>query len=289
MQTLTSGYWRKIACIFFGSAIFALGFDLFLAPNQIHAGGVSGIATLLAALTGFHSIGLITLILNIPLLLISAKKLGRWFFVGSLMGVALSSGFLELCSLLPAPTTEPLVGALFGGVITGAGLGVVLLAGASTGGIDIASRLLHLRYQNFPLSKLMLVIDLVIVALTGLVFQDINKALYSGITLYVCSETLNAVICSFDYSKVALIVSKEYAAIAAKIGTDLNRGVTLLNGEGYYAHKETCVLLCAVKRSQTAELKALVAQMDSDAFLILMEAHQVLGSGFKRYSKDSLT
>ena len=130
--------------------------------------------------------------------------------------------------------------------------------------------------------------DMIVVVLTGLVFHDISKALYTGLTVFVTGQVVDAVVYRFDYSKVALIISSEYEAIAEAIGRRLDRGATFLHGEGSYSHTQTKVVLAAVKKQQIAELKELVVELDPNAFIILQEAHQVLGDGFSRYSKHSL-
>ena len=271
-----------------GSFVFALGFDFFLAPNDLNSGGISGLAMVVVELLGFGSVGTLSILINLPLFALGGIKIGRRFFVGSLIGLIASSVFIDTLVLLPAPQSEPLLGALYGGVVCGAGLGMVFVAGTSTGGSDILVRLLKLRYRNVPIGQISMSFDLVVVVLTGLVFRDITKALYTGVTVYICGKVIDAMVYRFDYSKVALIISKEYDEIARQIGLKLDRGATFLNGEGSYSHQPTKVVLAAIKRQQLAELKELVTRIDPDAFIIVQEAHQVLGDGFSRYSKDSL-
>ena len=177
---------------------------------------------------------------------------------------------------------------MYGGAICGLGLGIVFSTGASTGGSDIITRLLKLRYQNVPIGVITMVFDLSVAALTGLAFRDVSCMLYSGVAIFVSGRVMDTVVYSFDYSKVALIISGRHEIIADKISAQLDRGVTYLHGEGYYSGKDTKVILTAVKRYQLAELKALVSEIDPDAFVILQEAHQVLGDGFARYSRDAL-
>lgn len=284
-------FWREhgwIVATVFGSTIFALGFALFLAPNDMNAGGISGLAMVFVELTGLGSVGMLSILINLPLFLLGGLKIGRRFFVGSLMGMVLSSVLIDLFSMFSLPVVEPLIGVLYGGVLCGFGLGVVFVCGTSTGGSDILVRLLKLKYRNVPIGQISLCFDALVVALTGLVFQDITKALYTGVTVFVTSKVIDAVVYRFDYSKVALIISHEYQAIAEAIGTRLDRGATYLHGEGTYSHRETKVVLAAVKKQQLAELKELVMQIDPKAFVIVQEAHQVLGDGFSRYHKHSL-
>ncbi len=271
-----------------GCALFGLGFNLFLLPGGMNAGGLSGLAMVLVHLLGFGTVGTVTAIVNLPLFVIAGLKVGKKFFFGSLVGMAFLSIFIDLMANIPAPATEPLIAAAYGGVLCGVGLGIVFAGGASTGGSDIIVRLLKMRWQNVPIGIINTVFDLLVAALTGAVFQDISCALYSGIAIFISGRVMDAVIYRFDYSKVALIITKEYEEVTRQIGNQLERGVTLLHGEGGYTHEEKRVILTAVKRQQLAELKELVVQIDPGAFIIVQEAHQVLGDGFKKYSKDSL-
>lgn len=271
-----------------GAAIFALGFDLFLIPNGLNTGGVSGLAMVAYQILGIGSVGLIQIILNIPLFLVGGIKIGKKFFWGSLVGMTGSSLFIDLFSIIPAPQTEPLLGVVYGSVLCGVGIGTVFAAGTSTGGADILARLLKLRYRNVPVGQICLCIDLTVAVLTGLVFRDVTKTLYTGVTVFITSKVMDAVIYRFDYSKVVLIITREYEQVAKAVGDRLHRGTTFLYGQGAYSGVDTKVVLTAVKRQQLAELKELVTQIDPTAFIIVQEAHQVLGDGFASYSKDSL-
>ncbi len=271
-----------------GCIVFGLGFNLFLLPNGLNAGGLSGLAMVFVTITDFGMVGTITALVNIPLFALAGMKIGRKFFWYSLVGMIFSSLFIDLLVMLPQPQTEPLVAALYGGVLCGFGLGVVFSTGASTGGSDIITRLLKLRYQNVPIGVITICLDLFVAGLTGLAFQDVNRMLYSGVAIFVAGRVMDAVVYSFDYSKVALIISREHEVIAKAVTQKLERGVTYLQGEGFYSGRDTKVILTAIKRYQLAELKAMVVKIDPDAFIILQEAHQVLGDGFSRYSKDSL-
>ena len=287
METIRQKYGWIISTLL-GSLIFALGFDLFLVPNDLNPGGISGLSVIIVEVLGFGSVGTLSILINLPLFALGGIKIGKRFFIGSLMGMMTSSVLIDLMAALPAPQNEPLLGALYGGVVCGAGLGMVFMAGTSTGGSDILVRLLKLRYRNVPIGQISMTFDLVVVVLTGLVFHDVTKALYTGVTVYICGKVIDAMVYRFDYTKVALIISKEYDEIARQIGLKLDRGATFLHGEGSYSHAPTKVVLAAIKRQQLAELKELVTRIDPDAFIIVQEAHQVLGDGFSRYSKDSL-
>lgn len=271
-----------------GSALFAVGFDMFLAPNNLNAGGVSGLAMVVQHFLGIGSIGLITALINLPLFILGGIKLGRKFIVGSFVGMVTSSLFIDLLNFLPTIETDPLLASLYGGVTAGIGLGLVFSCGSSTGGSDIIVRLLKLRYQDVPIGVINMCFDLCVAVLTGFVFGQFDRALYSGITIFVTGKVIDAVVYSFDYSKVALIITPHYEQVAKLIGDKLDRGATFLNAEGSYSGNSTKVVLSAVRKQQVTELKQLVVDVDPDAFIIVQDAHQVLGDGFARYSKFNL-
>lgn len=284
-------FWNKfgwVAATLFGSAVFALGFSMFLEPNDMSAGGISGLAMVFVEVFHVGTVGSLSILINLPLFILGGLKIGKRFFAGSLLGMLLSSVMIDSFTCFAIPDLEPLLAVLYGGVICGLGLGVVFVSGTSTGGSDILVRLLKLRYRNVPIGQISMYFDVIVVTLTGLVFQDVTKALYTGLVVFITGQVIDAVVYRFDYSKVALIISKEHDAIAKAIGETMGRGATFLNGEGSYSGKEIKVVLSAVKRQQITELKDLVIRIDPDAFIILQEAHQVLGDGFARHTKDSL-
>lgn len=285
-KALQTALW--IGKILVGCILFALGFNLFLEPNGLNAGGLSGLAMVLVHVIGYGSVGVFTAIFNLPLFLLGGRKIGKQFFVGSLIGMLTLSAAIDLLTVIPVPQIDPLLASLYGGVACGLGLGLVFAAGASTGGSDIVVRLLKRSFQNVPIGTINMCFDLVVAALTGLVFMDASRALYSGVAIFVTGKVIDAVVYRFDYSNVALIISKQHETIAQRIGKELDRGATYLHGQGTYSGNETKVVLTAVKRRQVAELKELVVEIDPNAFIIVMDAHQVLGDGFARYSKDAL-
>ena len=277
-----------IAATILGSALFAFGFSCFLLPNEISTGGISGLALVAVELLRFGSVGSVSILINLPLFLVAGLKIGRRFFFGSLAGMLISSALIDVFAAVSMPATEPLIGALYGGVLCGLGLGMVFAAGGSTGGSDIVVRLLKLRYRDVPIGQISMCFDATVVIITGIVFRDLNKALYTGVAVFLCGKVMDAVVYRFDYSKVALIMTREHQAVAEAINTQLDRGATFLRGEGSYTHREMMVVLTAVKRQQITELKELVMEIDPSAFVIVQEAHQVLGDGFSRYHRNAL-
>ena len=277
-----------LAKIVLGCAVFSFGFDVFLEPNGLNAGGISGIAMLITHVTGFGTVGALSAMINLPLFFFGGRKIGLKFFVGSILGTIFLSVFLDLFLLIPVIETEPLLGCLYGGIICGVGLGIVFMSGASTGGMDIVVRLLKQKYRHLNIGTISIALDFIVAALTALVYGDIANMLYILITVFLSGQVVDAVVYKFDYSNVAYIISRRHEQIAKVICTDLERGVTYLYAQGYYSGNDTKVILTAVKRGQLARLKELVVAIDPDAFIIMQEAHQVLGDGFARYSHDSL-
>ena len=288
--------WDKIGWVvttILGSFIFGAGYAIFLGPNNLNAGGISGLSAVIVQFVDprgvipFLSVGILTICINLPLFAIGGLKIGKRFFLGSLLGLSLSSMVMDY---LPVALVldEPLLAALYGGVVTGFGLGLVFMSGTSTGGSDIVVRLVKLKARNTNIGVIAMAFDVFVVALTGLVFNNIENALYTGITAFLCSKVIDMVVYGFDNTKTAMIVTKEHEKVAAAIGVQLGRGATYLYSQGSYSLMDGKVVLVAVYPRQVAELKELVVGIDPKAFIILQEAHQVLGDGFAKHSKDSL-
>ena len=275
--------------IILGCALFGIGFNLFLEPHTLNAGGVTGLSMIAHHLLKIATVGTITILINIPLFALGGLKLGKKFFFDSLLGMIASSTAVDIFAYLPPlQVDDPLVAALYGGVLGGLGLGLVFSVGATTGGSDIIVRLLKRKWPYVPIGTINTCFDLAVVTLTGIAFQDMTRTLYCAIAVFVMGQVIDAVVYRFDYSKVALIITKKHDEVAYKIGQELGRGATFLHGEGSYRHEDTKVILTAVKRQQLSDLKRLVVEIDPNAFIIVQEAHQVLGDGFSRYSKDAL-
>ena len=279
---------RNLVKTVIGCFLFALSLNLLLLPNELNAGGISGLSMTLVHALDKGSVGLYTALFNLPLFVFGAKVLGKRFLIGSIFGTVLSSALIDALSILPPIQAEPLLAALYGGALCGLGLGLVFTAGMTTGGTDILARLLKRRWRDISIGRISIIFDFSVAVLTGLAFQDPAKTLYSGVAIVATGLVVDAVVYRFDYSRTVLIISRRYQAIAERIGTELHRGATYLEGQGSYSGASVKVILTAVRRQQLTPLKQLVANLDPDAFVIVHEAHQVLGDGFSRYSLDSL-
>lgn len=292
---MKQNFWSRYGWILgtiVGSVIFGASYALFLSPCNLNAGGISGLAAVIVALCNpegtvpFLTVGALTIIINLPLFAIGGMRIGRRFFFGSLLGMTVSSLVMDYFPI--SLTVDPLMGALYGGAMAGIGVGIVFLSGASTGGADIVVRLVRLKARNMNLGQISMSFDAVVICLTGLVFGDISNALYTGVSVFLVGKLMDAVVYGFDNSKVAWIITREYEAVVRRIDEKLGRGATYLYGQGTYSQQDTKVVLVAISPKQMAELKDLVMETDPAAFMIMQDAHKVLGDGFSQHDKNGL-
>ena len=268
------------------SAVYALGFNWCFAPNDIAFGGLTGVAQIINLFLPRAPVGTVVILLNFPLFLLGWRLLGGRALAASLYAMFVSSAAIDLLAGFYTfqPMDDPLLAALYGGVLMGASLGVILLQGATTGGTDLMARLLQLRLAWLPMGKLLLGCDLAVVVAAAAAFGELDSALYGTVALYVSSRVMDLVLYGLDNSKVAYIISQKHQEIASQLTQELERGVTLLRGQGAWSGQETQVLLCAFKQRQIADLKRVVRSLDPDAFLIVCDAHEVMGLGFRPHS-----
>ena len=280
---------RDYLWITLASVLYALSFDWFYAPNQLGFGGLTALGMILNHLSPAIPIGTSVLVLNIPIFLLGWKFLGGHTLVSSLFAMTATSLLVDLFAALYAfPAMDPMLASIFGGVTLGASLGIIFAKGATTGGTDLIARLLKLPFAWLPMGKLMLAVDLTMLLAVSAVFRSLESAMYGIIALYITTAVMDQVLYGLDRSKVAYIVTANPRPMAAEIDRQLDRGVTYLHGEGSFSGQDKLVLMCAFKQRQIVPLKALVHELDPEAFLIVCDAHEVLGKGFRRYQKNDL-
>lgn len=277
-------FWSNVALIIAGCLLFALAFDLFLEPNSISPGGFSGLALILSRLIPLAP-GFLIIVMNIPFLLAGYRRIGRRFILYTLFATFLSSLLIDLFAFLPPFTEDVLLASLYGGVLMGAGLGLVFLGGATTGGTDIVMRLLRLKFPHIRAGRLMLISDFFVVTASAVTFRNYNLALYAIIAIYVSSLVIDAVVYGLDKTQVAYIVTDKHDEVVRRISDELDRGATYLKAQGTYHKDDKLVIMCAMRVQQTSELIKLVNDIDPDAFLILHEASEIVGNGFERRSE----
>lgn len=268
--------------------IFALSFDWFFEPNQIGMGGLTGLAQVINALLPWASVGILVAVLNVPLFLLGWKLIGRHLLVSSLFSMLVSSLAIDGIALLyKFPGMDTMLACLVGGAMMGAGVGLVFSQGATTGGTDVVARLLKLKFPWLPMGKLVLIPDFVVLALVAVVFGSVNAALYGLVALFVSAVVIDKMLYGLDESKVAYIISDSWRKTADAI-LARDRGVTILSASGAYTGNEKHVLLVAFKQREIVEIKRIVHETDPRAFLIVCNAHDVLGEGFGEYKKEGL-
>jgi uncharacterized membrane-anchored protein YitT (DUF2179 family) len=262
-----------------GSAIIALAFNVFLLPNQIASGGVSGISTILLSVLGWEP-AYVQWAFNIPLFIAGVILLGKQFGVKTLVGTLFLPFVVFLTKDIEPWTNDALLSALFGGIAVGLGLGIVFRGNASTGGTDLAAQIIT-KYTGLTLGTSVVLIDGLIVISAALVF-DIERGLYALIALYVTSKTIDLVQVGFGRSKTAMIITNKQEEVRAGILNKIDRGVTKLSAYGGFTDNERPVLMCVVDQREFTKLKQLVKTLDPTAFVVVMDASEVLGEGFKR-------
>ena len=283
-QHLVPYLWITLA-----SAVYAVGFNWCYEPNQIGFGGITGLGQIINYLLPWAPIGTVVIILNVPLFILGWKFLGGHILISSLYAMFISSVFIDVLHLLyQFKPMDPMLACIFGGVLMGGSLGVVFLQGATTGGTDLVARLLKLRFAWLPMGKILLGVDLSVILAVAAVFGNLSSALYGIVALYLSSFVMDKALYGLDNAKVAYIISDSYEAITQALIHDIDRGVTILHGQGGWSGAEKKVLMVAFKQKQIVEIKRMVNDIDPHAFLVVCDAHEVLGDGFRAYQENDI-
>ena len=279
---------RSYAIMALGSVIFALAFDAFFSASQVAMGGITGLAQVINVLLPGLSVGLLAFLLNVPLFLAGWKFIGFHLLASSLFSMAVSSAAIDaIAAAYTFPAMDPMLAAICGGAVMGLGLGMVFSQGATTGGTDIVARLMKLKFPWLPMGKLVLVPDGVVLTLAAVAFGRIETALYGAVAIFVSAKVMDTVLYGLDTSKVAYIISDQWKE-TAKVLLAMDRGVTILRGEGAWTGDDKQVLMVAFKQKEIVQIKQLVHETDPRAFLIVVDARDVLGEGFGEYQKDEI-
>lgn len=272
-----------------GSACYALGFVWCYAPNGIAFGGVTGLAQIINFFIPKAPVGVTVIVLNIPLFALGWKLIGGRLLVSSLYAMFISSVFIDVLTPLRSwQPMDPMLACIFGGLLMGLSLGLIFQQGSTTGGTDLLARLLKLKLAWLPMGKLLMGIDLAVILSVAAAFGTLNAAMYGLVALYITSIVMDGVLYGMDNAKVAYIISDKNREISDVLVTKMDRGVTILHGQGAYTGADKDVLMCAFKQREIASIKAAVKDIDPAAFLIVCDAHEVLGEGFRDYKKDDL-
>ncbi|HAN21290.1 MAG: hypothetical protein A2Y15_02210 [Clostridiales bacterium GWF2_36_10] len=267
--------------------IYAIGVSLFLDPNKLAPGGVTGIAIIIYHLTGFAT-GSMIIIINIPIMLFAIYKFGIKLFFSTIFALVVSSLFINLLAPFEALTIDPLLASVTGAVLVGFSIGLIFRAGATTGGADILVKLLRLKFRHIKTGIVFLLFDGLVVAASAIFLNNIDAALYAGIAVLIQAVVLDLVLYGTDGARVLYIISDYEEKIAARFMQELDVGVTYLQGYGAYTKKEKRVMLCAMRKQQLPRAREIVLQVDEEAFMIISSANQVFGEGFRRHDSVDL-
>ena len=282
------GTLKQYGLITFSCALYALGFCWCCVPGHMTVGGLTGIAQILNVYFPALPVGVMTLVMNIPLFILGLKLLGKGVLISSLYAMAVSSLMIDGINAIHSfQPLEPVLACVYGGLICGVGFGIMLQQGATTGGTELAARLIKLKVQQLPIGKLCLMIDLVVIVTYSLTFRQLTQALYCIAMLYICTTVMDKVVYGGNAAKLAYIISPRHEEITRRL-LELDLGVTLLEGTGAYCHRSTEVIMCAFSRGYIIPVKKLVQQIDPDAFIIVCDTHEILGEGFGTYDPTGL-
>lgn len=274
-----------------GSVIYAVGVNAFTAPNQIAPGGVTGIATMLKHL--FNTpIGSVILLINVPIIIWGVVEIGYKLVAKTMVAILLNSIAIDVVALfMPVYHGDPLIIMLMGGVCEGIGLSLVFVRGATTGGTDMIARLLNHRLRHLSMGKLMLAIDGCVIIASAFVYKSIESAVYACVVVFVSTQIIDAILYGTDIGtgKMFFVISKESEKIADRIMTELDRGVTFLKSRGGYMKRDGEVLFCAVRRFEVFKISEIIREEDPDAFVIIGDAGEIMGEGFKPACTDDRT
>ena len=264
-----------------GSFLIAFALTVFNAPNDIAPGGATGLATALAAVTPIR-VSLWSIIINVPLLICAWRMLGIYPLIMTIVSTFLLSGFIELCSFIPTYTNNVLMASIFGGAITGLGVGIMFLRGISTGGTDLLALILRRIFPNIPNGTLLLGLDGAVVVVAVIVFKDIEVALYSVIGIIIGSKVIDALAEGVDYAKVIYIVTENGEAVSKILNSRTERGTTVLPAKGGFTGVEKQMIITVTRRTVLSQTLRLIKAADPDAFCFVMDSTEVHGEGFKR-------
>lgn len=274
-----TAYIKEYFLIILGSMLMAISTALILLPNQLSTGGFSGISTILYYLFNYP-VGTTTIILNIPLLLISFFKINKSLFVKSIVGTILLSFFTDFLEVLGPITNDRFLACIYGGIIMGLGTAIILKAGASTGGTDLLSYVIRSYNNKFTSGRVIIISDTIIIFFNILFFGEIEIGLYSAIAIYLMGKMIDIVFEGIYFTKVIFIISTKYEEISKQVGAKVKRGSTGIYSKGMYSGEDKVMLFCVGSRKEIAEIKQIIKKIDRNAFIVTADARETLGEGF---------
>lgn len=265
-----------------GTALFSAALTVFLIPSDISPGGVTGLATIISSLTRLPA-GVLTLALNLPLFIWGWLKIGSKFIVKTIAATTVMSVWIDLfTAVLPAYRGDRLLASLYGGFMCGIGLALIFLRGSSTGGTDIAAKIISARFPRFSIGKMVMMLDAVVILCAAVAYRSFETALYTTLTIFISSKAIDGIVYGADKGKLVFIVTSRPDEIKQALYSSIRRGVTVISARGGYSGSSNSVLMCAVRINEAARLHRAVSECDKSAFMIMTEAGEISGEGFAR-------
>ena len=285
--------WDAVSIIF-GCMIMAFGMVMFTIPNNIAPGGLSGLATALSYLISETvgvsiGVGILTFAMQVPIIIIAMKVFGLKALITTVITAVAYSGSIELVSLIPnlyTHTDNLLLAAVMGGAAIGLGVAILFMRGLATGGTDTVSMVLRVKFPRIRAGSLMMTVDAVVVLAAVIIFGDIEVALYSGVSIFVMGKVIDAVMQGFDYARVFFIITDRAEAILHALAEEMGRGVTEIRVRGGYTHEDKKMLMTVARKGEVSLTLKLIKRVDPGAFLIMFNATEVIGKGFKDIAKE---
>ena len=265
--------------IIIGTFLMAVSTALFLLPNQLSTGGISGSSTILYYSCNYP-VGLTMLLINVPLFVIAMVKVNKRLFFKSILGTVLLSVFIDLLENLSPITNDRFLACIYGGIIMGIGTAIILKAGASTGGTDLLSYVIRAYNNKFKSSRVIIIADTIIIFFNIIFFREIEIGLYSVIAIYLMGKMIDIIFEGIYFTKIMFIISEKYEEISKEIGILVKRGSTGIYSKGMYSGKQNVMLFCVASRKEVAEIKQIIKQIDKNAFIVTTDAIETLGKGF---------
>ena len=265
--------------IIIGAFLIAVSTALFLLPNQLSTGGISGISTILYYSCNYP-VGLTMLLINVPLFVIAMVKVNKRLFFKSILGTILLSVFIDLLENLSPITNDRFLACIYGGIIIGIGTAIILKACASTGGTDLLSYVIRAYNNKFKSSRVIIIADTIIIFFNIIFFREIEIGLYSVIAIYLMGKMIDIIFEGIYFTKIMFIISEKYEEISKEIGILVKRGSTGIYSKGMYSGKQNVMLFCVASRKEVAEIKQIIKQIDKNAFIVTTDAIETLGKGF---------
>lgn len=279
--------WKDYLLITAGAAIYAVGVSLFLDPNNLAPGGVTGISIMVNRFVNI-STGTLILVLNIPVLLLGMMKFGWRFLITTCYSLLMISIFTNLLAPFGAATEDALLAAIAGGSLVAVGIGFTFKAGATSGGTDIIVKCLRLKFKHLKSSFLFMAVDAAVVAASAIVFQNLNTAMYAGMAVFISSLVMDMVLYGRDGAKLIYIISDKPDQIAKRLLDDLGVGATYIAGSGAYSNMDKKIIMCVMRKQIAPQAEDIVKEEDKDAFMIVTSANEIFGEGYKSYFSEKL-